>query len=149
MTQEYCEFRKTPGKVRAKKQLPEDSSLQRKCCWLTLLGSVCLLLSVGWNVYQIDCNGSRIIRSREQYTGLGTLIQAFCCLEEWSQGEPWLTYCIKVNHATIRGPLPYKEGRALCKGKAVNMKEELKVMEGGISTFADPGQGRGSPTVSS
>ena len=52
-----------------------------------------------------------------------------------------MTYGIKVNHTTIRGQLVYKEGHALCEGRGVNMKEELKVMEGGISTFADPRQG--------
>ena len=52
-----------------------------------------------------------------------------------------MTYCIKVNHATIRGSLAYKEGHALCEGRGVNMKEELKVMEDGISMFTDPRQG--------
>ena len=118
------------------------------CRWLTLLGSGCSLLSVGWNVYQIDCNGLRIVRSLELYTGLGTLIQAFCYLEELSQGELWLTYSITINHATTRGPLTYKEGHALCEGRRVNMKEEPKVMEGRIPTFADPRQGQGSTTDS-
>ena len=125
----------------AKEQTPEVSFLQRKCHWLTLLGSGCSMLSVGWNVYQIGCNGSRIIRSREQYVGLGTLLQAFCYLEELSRGKLWLTYIIKINHATTRGPLTYKEGHALCEGRGVNTKEELKVMENGTSTSADLRQG--------
>ena len=58
-----------------------------------------------------------------------------------------MTYCIKVNHATIRGPLVYKEGHTRCEGRRVNMKEELKVMKGGISTFADPRRGQGSPNM--
>ena len=132
----------------AKDQMPEVSFLQRKCRWLTLLGSGCLLLLVGWNVYQIGCNGLRIIRSQEQYVGLGTLIQAFCCLEKWSQGKLWPTYSVESNHVTTRGPLAYKKGHSLREGWGADMKEELKVMENGTSTSADLRQGRGSNTDS-
>ena len=74
MTQEYREFLKALGLVKAKEQMPEVSFFRKMCGWLIILGNGCSLLLVCWIVCQLWYNGLRIIRSLEQHVSLGTLL---------------------------------------------------------------------------
>ena len=78
-TQEYREFLKALGPVKAKEQPPEISFFQKACSWLIVIGNGCSLLLVCWIVCQLWYNESRIIKSLEHYASLGMLLRAFCC----------------------------------------------------------------------